>query len=58
MSKQPKNIYHRDGTVTFWAVYEQVWARMRADEIDDKALATMTGAERDRLAKHAARHAE
>jgi hypothetical protein len=50
--------YHRDGTVTYWSVYRQVWCRVSAADISDETLSTLTSAERDRIAKHAARHAQ
>lgn len=45
-----KNTYHRDGTVSYWDVYQQQWQRKPADQIEDKALATMTAEERGRIA--------
>ena len=48
-----KTKYHRNGEVTFWDVYDQVWRRVAADRIDDAALASLTEAERRRIAKMA-----
>ena len=48
---------HRDGTVTYWSVYRQQWERIDADLMSDETLATLTAAERTRVARHAARHA-
>ncbi len=45
-----KNTYHRDGTVTYWNVYTQTWQRIAAERISDRVLASMTQAERDRIA--------
>ena len=50
-----KNRYHRDGTVTFWNVYTQTWERCAARCIYPQILATMTAAERARIAKIVAR---
>ena len=49
------NRYHRDGTVTYWSVYEQQWRRAEASVISAETLATMTASERDRIARHAER---
>jgi hypothetical protein len=43
------NVYHRDGTVTYWDVYSQSWARVRADRISDRTLSTMSDEERARI---------
>lgn len=40
---------HRDGTVTYWSVYEQVWNH-RAEVVPDRELAAMSGDERKRIA--------
>jgi len=53
----PSTICHRDGTVTYWDVYRQTWVRTYADLMSDETLATLTAAERTRVARHAARHA-
>jgi len=42
---------HRDGTVTYWSVYEQVWHH-RAVVIPDQELAAMTDSERKRIARN------
>jgi hypothetical protein len=49
-----KTTYHRDGTVTLWDVYEQRWLRVDASQISNQLLATLTPAERARIAKIAA----
>jgi len=48
---------HRDGTVTYWDVYRQAWARLDADLMSAEVLASMTAAERTRIARLVARHA-
>ena len=53
----PSTICHRDGTVTYWDVYRQTWVRTYADLMSDETLATLTAAERTRVARLAARHA-
>lgn len=50
-----KNTYHRDGTVTFWSVYQQVWTRCDASRIDRAELAAMNDSERARIARIAAK---
>lgn len=46
--------FHRDGTVTIWNVYEQGWVRLAAGKISDRLLATLSEAERKRIARMAA----
>lgn len=48
-----KNKYHRDGTVTYWSVYQQVWAR--GDRVSDRELAAMSTEERERTIRHLTR---
>lgn len=43
--------FHRDGTLTYWSVYEQIW-RERVERIPDQELAAMSGPERDRVRRH------
>lgn len=50
-----KNTYHRDGTVTFWSCYQQVWTRCDAATIDHAELAAMSHTERARIARMAAK---
>jgi hypothetical protein len=52
-----KITYHRDGTITYWSVYHQVWRREYADRISDRELAAMNDRQRERIARHAAKHA-
>ena len=47
----PANTYHRDGTVSFWSVYQNVWERLPASCIDNYELAAMPAAERERVAR-------
>ena len=47
----PKNTYHRDGTVTYWSVYQGHWVR-RATSIPDQELAAMNKAEREKVMRH------
>ena len=53
----PSTICHRDGTVTYWDVFRQAWARIDADLMSDEALATLTAAEREKVARLVTRHA-
>jgi hypothetical protein len=43
--------FHRDGTVTFWSVFEQRWVRCNALLISDAELASMSDSERRRVAR-------
>jgi DNA invertase Pin-like site-specific DNA recombinase len=43
--------FHRDGTVTVWNVYRQGWERTAAADVDDRILASLSEAERARIAK-------
>lgn len=45
--------FHRDGTVTFWSVYNQVWLRDPANMIPVRELAAMPDRERERILLHA-----
>ena len=44
---------HRDGTVSYWSVYDQRWHRSRA--IPDRELAAMDRASRRRVSRHTAK---
>ena len=46
-----RTIYHRDHTVTVWDIYSQSFAR-RLARVPDRILATMSDAERARIACH------
>lgn len=46
-----KTRYHRDGTVTLWDIYRQQWRRLPADAISAEVLATLSDAERRRIAR-------
>lgn len=51
MSDMYKTTYHRDGTITYWNVYSQIWRRIPADKISDETLATMSADERAKIAR-------
>ena len=42
---------HRDGTVSYWSVYEQQW-RVRVHGVPDRELAAMSAEERERVMRH------
>jgi len=42
--------FHRDGSVTYWSVYDQAWRRSRS--VPDRELAAMPETERNRVVKH------
>lgn len=46
-----KTTLHRDGTVTYWSVYNQEWKR-HTDYVPDRELAAMGDAERERVMRH------
>jgi hypothetical protein len=46
---------HRDGTVTYWSVYREVWI-YHDDAVPDRELAAMNEAERTRVRQHLMRH--
>ncbi len=48
-----KHTYHRDLTVSWFSVLNNVWNRLRADLISDAELATMTDKQRARIARMA-----
>lgn len=50
-----KPTLHRDGTVSYWSVYNQSWERGRPG---DRELAAMDSAERSQVVAHLDRHAE
>jgi hypothetical protein len=41
--------FHRDGTVSYWDVFEQQWRRGADASIPDAVLASMNNAERYRI---------
>jgi hypothetical protein len=51
-----RNTWHRDGTVTYWSVYEQQWIR-RARRIPDREVAAWPAYERERWIKDGTRAA-
>jgi hypothetical protein len=46
-----KTTCHRDGTVTYWSVYDQTWKRHEYC-IPDRELAAMSETERRRVMRH------
>lgn len=46
-----KPTMHRDGTITYWSVYEQSWC-YRAEMVPDCELAAMSDADRTRALRH------
>tara|TARA_R100000501_G_C2557897_1_gene69788 strand:+ start:308 stop:496 length:189 start_codon:yes stop_codon:yes gene_type:complete len=48
------NRYHKNGTVTYWSVYQQTWIK-RARMIPDRELAAMDEDERRRTEGHLSR---
>jgi len=46
-----RNTYHRDGTVTYWSVYQQQWVR-HAMNVPAKELAAMSSRVRKKVINH------
>ena len=46
-----KTICHKDGTVSYWSVYDQMYVR-RAARVPDREYAAMGTAERNRVMQH------
>lgn len=42
--------FHRDGTISYWSVYEQRWCR--SAQLPGAELAAMSEQERERVRKH------
>ncbi len=48
----PETVFHEDGTVTYWDVFRQQWARrVWPERITSQIMATLPGGERDRIEK-------
>lgn len=43
--------FHRDGSVTYWSIYDQTWKK-RVFFVPDEELAAMPGQERERVIQH------
>lgn len=60
MARTKKGMYdstfHRDGTVTFWDVYEQQWRRMHVCDFAPRLLSTLGHRERDRILRSRKRY--
>jgi len=50
-----KAVCHRNGTVTFWSVYGQMWVK-QALNVPDGELAAMNEAERNKVLRHLRKH--
>ena len=46
-----KSICHRDGTVSYWSVFQQAW-KTRQERIPSQELAAMGEKERRRVMRH------
>jgi hypothetical protein len=46
-----RTTFHRDGSVSFWSVYQQQWMREQAIHVSDKHLASMSSHDRERVVK-------
>lgn len=47
---------HKDGTVSLFLTYDQVWMRLKVWQIEAREVASMTGALRAKFATHVRRH--
>ena len=43
---------HKDGAVSYWSVYDQVWKRQPAATIPDREIAAMPYSDRRRIEKN------
>ena len=46
-----KTRLHKDGTISYWSVHEQVY-KERVKSVPDQELAAMSGDERAKVTKH------
>lgn len=46
-----KTTYHRDGTITYWSVYQQRFVS-RAADVPHRELAAMSSEEREKVLRH------
>lgn len=44
-----KITYHRDGTISFWNVFEQAWQRRNPARISDEVMASFSYEERNKI---------
>ena len=51
-TRTTKIVLHRDGTVTYWSVYEQLWLTETVSQINDRELAAMGKENREKVIKH------
>jgi len=49
MNNPYRTTFHRDGTITFWDIFQQTWRRLAAADISDHILASMPARERKRI---------
>jgi len=52
MGTKMRPILHRDGSVTYWSVYRQVWCRHHTTLVEDQEYAAMSAADRQQVLKH------
>ncbi len=53
-----RTTFHRDGSVSFWNVYQQQWVREQASQVSDQDLASMSNSDRERVVKMAEAQSE
>jgi hypothetical protein len=51
-----KVTYHKDGSVTFWSVFGQVWER--SSRLEARELAAMDSGQRERVLRHTGQYCE
>ncbi len=56
IKKEYKSTYHRDGTISYWSTYQQVWVRCLGVSISDEDFASMSPPERDKTIRHIDKH--
>jgi len=51
IKKNGKCTFHRDGTISYWDIYCQKWARIEIMSVESSIMASLTAAERRRVRK-------
>jgi hypothetical protein len=49
ISENYKTTFHKDGTVSFWCVYNQIWKRLKMEQIPPQNIASFSFEERSKI---------
>jgi len=49
IKKKNKTTIHKDGTVSFWCIYNQIWKRLNMEQIPPQNLASFSFEERSKI---------